>query len=148
MASLTPRVERLNDCTFRISGKLILYIDLKEPAKDWPKADILFITRGDTASFAESDMRKFAGPETVVAGPYQCVSRFRLNQIPLKPGDRKEILGVGVDVMNGGHEALRFLLRVEGKRIAHLGWCDDGDGPSVEADICLKPGALSPGENT
>lgn len=77
-------------------GKLKVYLDPVNVKDGLPTADIVLITRNHPDHCSVPDVMKLSRPQTIVAGPADVVCRFRLNQLPLEPGQTKSILGVKV----------------------------------------------------
>jgi L-ascorbate metabolism protein UlaG (beta-lactamase superfamily) len=77
-------------------GALKVYLDPVGMPADVPKADVVFMTHPCDDHFSVKDVEEISTPSTVVAGPRDCVSKFRLNQMPLRPDHPWEILGLKV----------------------------------------------------
>jgi L-ascorbate metabolism protein UlaG (beta-lactamase superfamily) len=77
-------------------GGLNVYFDPAGAPPDGPKADVVFMTHPCDDHFNEKDVEAISTPSTVVAGPRDCVAKFRLNQMPLRPGVAWDILGLPV----------------------------------------------------
>lgn len=95
--------EFLNRCRWLGGSSLLIqdlglnvYVDPVAVPAIGPKADVIFLTHPCGDHCSPADVEAISTPATVVAGPRDCVSKFRLNQMPLRPGVRWEILGMDV----------------------------------------------------
>jgi L-ascorbate metabolism protein UlaG (beta-lactamase superfamily) len=90
---------------------LTVYVDPVGVPADAPKADVVFLTHPCDDHCLEKDVDAVATPATVVAGPRDCVSKFRLNQMPMRPGEARDVLGMKVspvaayNTREGSHHA-------------------------------------------
>ena len=151
---ILKRVQWLGQAGFLIRDRLTIYMDPFEVSEGLPKADIIFLTHSHDSHCSEKDVRGLSTPQTVVAGPKDCVSKFRLNQMPLKPSQRTSILGISVRVVKAchykedsihpeGHGWLGFVLDLDGIKIYHpgdSGWTDDMASLNLEnLDVMFWP---------
>jgi L-ascorbate metabolism protein UlaG (beta-lactamase superfamily) len=79
-----------------IQDGLTVYVDPVGAPAGSPKADVIFFTHPCGDHLVEKDVEAVATPATVVVGPRDCVSKFRLNQMPVKPGVDLDVLGLKV----------------------------------------------------
>jgi L-ascorbate metabolism protein UlaG (beta-lactamase superfamily) len=90
------RVRWLGRSALLFQDGLTAYIDPAGAPAGSPKADVVLLTHPCDDHLVEEDVDSVATPATVVAGPRDCVSKFRLNQMPVKPGVDLDILGLKV----------------------------------------------------
>ena len=111
MDRLLSRFRWLGRSALRFQDGLTVYVDPSGVPHDSPKADVVFLTHPCDDHCKESDVEAISTPATVVAGPRDCVSKFRLNQMPLRPGSEADILGMRVrpiaayNTREGSHHA-------------------------------------------
>ena len=91
------RCRRLGGSSILIQHGGTAYIDPVDVPAGSPRADVVFLTHTCGGHCSEKDVEAISTPSTVVAGPRDCVSKFRLNQMPLHPGEPREILGMRVE---------------------------------------------------
>lgn len=151
MMELLDRIRWLGTAGFLIKDALTIYIDPVGLADGLPKADIVLLTHSHDSHCSKEDVEKIVTPQTIVVGPKDSVSRFRLNQLPMLPGETKRILGLEVravasynakedTVHPARHNWLGFLLETRGGSIYHTGdatWLPEMEG--VRADVLLFP---------
>jgi len=151
MKELLEKITWLGCAGFLIKDKLTIYIDPIGLADGLPKADIVFLTHSHDAHCSKADVEKISTPQTIVVGPKDCVSRFRLNQLPMLPGETKRILGLEATaiasynakedtVHPSRHNWLGFVLKTAGGNIYHTGdatWVPEME--TVRADVLLFP---------
>lgn len=92
-------------------GGLVVYIDPRGPAEGLPKADVVCLSAVDPRRVHEEGVRAVAAPTTIVAGLPQCVSRFRLNQLPLLHGQSRQALGLELFLLGDDGTTVSWRLR-------------------------------------
>ena len=92
-------------------GGLIVYIDPEGPCEGLPKADIVCLSAVDPRRVAEDGVRAVATATTIVAGLPPCVSRFRLNQLPLLHGQSRQALGLELFLQGDDGTTVNWRLR-------------------------------------
>jgi L-ascorbate metabolism protein UlaG (beta-lactamase superfamily) len=114
---------------------LTVYVDPVDVPRGLPKADVVFLTHPCGDHCSEKDVEAVATPATVVAGPRDCVAKFRLNQMPLRPGESRDILGLSVKPVAA------YNLRPESPHSRDRGWL----GYAIRFPTCsiYLPGASS-----
>lgn len=90
-------------------GGLTVYADPAAGEADWPRADLVLFTRRAPSAENLRAVSRLSTAQTIVVGLPSCVSRFRLNQLPVRPGETRRVLGVDLEV-SGSEEALYFSL--------------------------------------
>ena len=75
-------------------------------------------------------------PETIVVGLPPCVSQFRLNQLPIHPGQTRSVLGLDIRAEEGPFGSLRFEIRLAGGALRFPPDASDGarDGGALKED--------------
>lgn len=127
-----------------------IYIDPYSLPPGLPVATIVLLTHNHPDHCSVPDVDKISKPETIVVGPADCVCRFRLNQLPLHPGQTKSVLGIPVTgvwaytLQGTSHpktsQWLGFVLELEGLRIYHAGDTDRvPELAGLRADVALLP---------
>jgi L-ascorbate metabolism protein UlaG (beta-lactamase superfamily) len=127
MDRFLSRCRWLGRSSLLIQDGLTVYIDPVDVPPGSPKADVIFLTHPCGDHCMEKDVDAVATPATVVAGPRDCVSKFRLNQMPLRPGDVRDILRMAVkpvaayNTREGSHHAkgndwLGYFIQFPGSR--------------------------------
>ena len=108
----TPSGRRIGRSGLFVEGAwLNIYFDPCEAEERLPKADIICLTADDPGQVSARDVLLLAKPQTVVIGVAPCVSRFRLNQLPILPGQTRQVLGVAIRAERAGAGALKYVLR-------------------------------------
>lgn len=123
--SVDCRTRWLGHAGFLIQGRLTVYVDPWNVPEGLPKADLILFTSGRERHCSADDVGKLATPQTIVAGPRDCVSRFRMNQLPMAPGETKDILGLRVEAAPAA-DRLAYVLHLPDGKIRHCG--DPGPG--------------------
>ncbi|OGS01284.1 MAG: hypothetical protein A2V88_00035 [Elusimicrobia bacterium RBG_16_66_12] len=92
-------------------GGLVVYIDPRGHAEGLPKADVVCLSAVDPRRVPEEGVRAVAAPTTIVAGLPPCVSRFRLNQLPLLHGQSRQALGLELFLLGDDGTTVSWRLR-------------------------------------
>lgn len=92
-------------------GGLAVYIDPSGPGEGLPKADIVCLSAVDPRRVSEEGVRAVSMPTTIIAGLPPCVSRFRLNQLPLLHGQSRQALGLELFLLGDDGTAVSWRLR-------------------------------------
>lgn len=140
----------LGHAGFLIQDRLTVYVDPYQVGEGLPTADVVLLTHNHPEHCSVPDVMKISKPQTVVVGPADAVCRFRLNQLPLRGGQTKTVLGIevqGTPAYNAanpkhprGGPYLGFLFGMLGLKIFHPG--DTDNVPELEglrADVALLP---------
>ncbi len=110
-----PRRRAVGRSGVLIEGGLTIYIDPEGPVDGLPKADLVLLTPARADGACTAAVEALSTPSTIVCGPKDCVASFRLNQMPLRFGQPRSVLGVLVDLTEDGG----FLLTVDGAVLRH-----------------------------
>lgn len=135
---------------FLLQGSRTVYIDPCDVPEGLPKADIVFLTHDHPEHCSPKDVAKVSSLETVIAGPRNCVTRFRANQMPLSLGESRNVLGIRFSVIQAYNvEKTRhpreqagfgYVLEILGTTVYHAGDTDHiPEMARVKADVALLP---------
>ena len=91
-----------------------LYFDPAEAEEGLPKADIVCLSYSEPQQLPLRAVRRLSTPQTIVVGLTPCVAQFRLNQLPVCPGQSRGVLGLTVEVEKGEGGSLRYRVRYPG----------------------------------
>ena len=131
------KIEWLGHSGFRISGKIIIYIDPFH-IDSGKRADLILITHSHYDHCSLEDLKKIAGKGTVIIAPPDCLSQIRkIEGIEIKianPVERIEERGVVIETIPAynikkqfhprDNNWLGYIITIEGKRIYHAGDTD------------------------
>jgi L-ascorbate metabolism protein UlaG (beta-lactamase superfamily) len=135
---------------FLLEDRLKIYFDPYNMPDGLPAADIVFITHNHPEYCSIPDVTKVSKIQTIVVGPADCACRFRLNQLELKEGQTKPVLGLTATGIAAAPEGIGFLLDVRGVKIFHTAGIPEAPKlEGLEADIALLPmgaGLMDPRE--
>lgn len=154
-ATLLAGVEWLGHASVRIRDALTVYIDPWELKGDQPRADVVLITHGHYDHLSPSDVRKVAGPDTVVVAPADCGEKLREGMPDLKfvaaaagkPLEARGLPILPVAAYNIGKRfhpreagGLGYRVQFPGRSIYHAGDTDDTpELRGVRTDLLLIP---------
>lgn len=121
MSESEPRLEPLGNGRLLRAAGLAIYLDPEElgDAASLPRADIICFTTEDPKKLPFRSVKRLAGPQTVILGVPPCVAPFHMNQMPMLPGQTRQVLGVriGLEKEDGG--PLRVRLELPGLVLRH-----------------------------
>ena len=92
-------------------GGIVVYIDPCGACEGLPKADIVCLSAVNPRRVPEEGVRAVSTPITIVAGLPPCVSRFRLNQLPLLHGQSRQALGLELFLLGDDGTTVSWRLR-------------------------------------
>lgn len=144
------RLRWLGQSGFLIQDRRTIYIDPWRLPSGLPRADLILVTHAHQDHFSPADIAAVAGPETVLAGPRECVTHFKGNQLPLALGERRGVLGVGLRVVQAYNigkpfhdrekAGFGYVLELAGASLYHAGDTDlTPELAEVRADVALLP---------
>lgn len=90
---------------------LAVYLDPSGDGEGLPKADIVCLSAVDPRKVDDEGVRAVSTATTIVAGLPPCVSRFRLNQLPLLHGQSRQALGVELFLLGDDGTTVSWRLR-------------------------------------
>ena len=115
MAAVSAKPRRVGKSGFLIQDGLTVYVDPVDVPAGLPKADIVFLTGPGEGRYSPKDVEAVSTASTVVAGSKDCVARFRLNQLPVREGEVKNVLGLSVRIQAAGEPGcLSYVLHLPG----------------------------------
>ena len=153
----TEGIHWLGHDSFRIDGTVTVYIDPWQIADGASRADVVLVTHDHYDHLSLPDIRKLAGPGTVVVGPEPVTSQVRgLETVTVAAGDTVSVGGVGITAVaayntnkfrepgvtyhpqEAGH--LGYIVELDGRRIYHAGDTDAiPEMAAVVCDVALLP---------
>ena len=156
MAS-TEGIHWLGHDSFRVDGSVTLYIDPWKVGPGAPTADVILVTHDHYDHLSLPDIKKLAGPRTVVVGPAPVTAQLSgLETVTVAAGDAVSVGGVGVTAVpayntnkfrepgltyhpqEAGH--LGYIVELDGRRIYHAGDTDAiPEMAGVVCDVALLP---------
>lgn len=90
---------------------LRIYFDPDGDPEGLPPADLICLSDVDPRSINERAALALSSPSTIIAGLAPCVSRFRMNQLPILHGGSRPALGVELTVTGEDSGRVRWKLR-------------------------------------
>ncbi len=154
---MVENIHWLGHDSFRVEGTHTVYFDPWKLADDAPPADIILVTHDHHDHLSLDDIRKIAGPETVVVGPKVVTDQVSgCETVTVAPGDRVEVKSATVTAMPAYNvnkfrepgvpyhpkEAgyVGFILDMDGRTIYHAGDTDEiPEMRGLEVDVALLP---------
>jgi L-ascorbate metabolism protein UlaG (beta-lactamase superfamily) len=145
-----------HDC-FRVEGTHTVYFDPWKLAPDAPPADIVLVTHDHHDHFDMDDIRKIAGPGTVIVGPKVVTDQVSgFETLTVAPGDTVEVKsakvtavpaynltkfrspGVPYHPKEAGY--VGYILDMDGRTIYHAGDTDEiPEMRGIEVNVALLP---------
>ncbi len=111
-SELSTKGERIGSSGYLLrQAGLNLYLDPGGVEENLPKAHIVCLSAADPKGVRMRDVVRLSTPETIVVGLPSCVSRFRLNQLPIRPGESRDVLALRIEAAEGRDGSLRFVIR-------------------------------------
>lgn len=98
---------------------LVVYLDPNGACEGLPKADIVCLGAVDPRRVPEEGVRSVSTPTTIIAGLPPCVSRFRLNQLPLLHGQSRQALNLELFLLGDDGTTIRWRLRWPDLDVVH-----------------------------
>jgi len=154
---MVENIHWLGHDSFRIEGTHTVYLDPWKLADDAPPADIVLVTHDHHDHFDMGDIRKIAGPDTVIVGPKAVTDRVSGHEtLTVAPGDTVEVKTAKVTATPAYNltkfrspgepyhpkEAgyVGFILDMDGRTIYHAGDTDEiPEMRGLEVDVALLP---------
>jgi L-ascorbate metabolism protein UlaG (beta-lactamase superfamily) len=154
---MVENIHWLGHDSFRIEGTDTVYFDPWKLADDAPPADIVLVTHDHYDHFSMDDIRKIAGPRTVVVGPRAVTGQVSgIETVTVAPGDTVEVRsakvtavaaynvnkfrepGVPYHPKEAGY--VGYILDMDGRTIYHAGDTDEiPEMRGIEVDVALLP---------
>lgn len=147
---LLDRLRWLGQSGFLLQDRRTVYIDPWNIPEGLPKADLVLITHAHYDHYSPADIERVSTPETVLAGPRECVTHHKGNQLPLQLGETRDILGVRVQVVQAynlkkpyhhrDRAGFGYVVETMGASIYHAGDTDlTPELSAVRCDVALLP---------
>lgn len=143
----------LGHAGFRIVGEgKTIYIDPYK-IKGGPTADIILVTHNHFDHFSVDDIKKVSGSSTVIVGPKECETKFRMLNMEhkiVKPGTSLDLSGVKIEAVPSYNVSKSFHPKLDGKvgyvvtlsgvKIYHAGDTDRiPEMTNIKPDVSLLP---------
>ena len=150
VTTMIKDIHWLGHDTFRITGEKVIFTDpFKIKRKD--TADIILITHEHYDHCSPEDVKKIQGPDTVIVTVSDCAKKLSGNIKIVKPGDKINIDGIGIEAVPSYNTNKQFhtkdrgwvgyIFSVGGQRIYIAG--DTDRIPEMKAfkniDVALLP---------
>jgi len=142
------KIKWLGHASFKLDNEITIYIDPFHIEKE-DTADLILITHEHYDHYSPEDIEKVSGKETIIIAPESCDPSIARDFRKVKPGDRIEIKGVVIDVVNAYNikkefhpkgKGVGYLINIEGVQIYHSGDTDViPEMKDIRADIALLP---------
>jgi L-ascorbate metabolism protein UlaG (beta-lactamase superfamily) len=154
---MVENIHWLGHDSFRVEGTHTVYFDPWQLAPDAPPADIVLVTHDHHDHFDMGDIRKIAGPGTVIVGPKVVTDQVGgFETLTVAPGDTVEVKsakvtavpaynltkfrspGVPYHPKEAGY--VGYILDMDGRTIYHAGDTDEiPEMRGIEVDVALLP---------
>jgi L-ascorbate metabolism protein UlaG (beta-lactamase superfamily) len=142
-------IEWLGHASFRILNSAVIYIDPFK-IKSTEKADIILITHEHFDHCSPDDVKRIAGPKTVVLAPADCKSKLVGDVREIEPGDSVKLGDVVVEAVpaynldKNFHPRARkwvgYVVEIGGQRIYHAGDSDSiPEMQDIKVDVAMLP---------
>lgn len=154
---MLENIHWLGHDSFRIDGDVTVYLDPWKLKPGQPQADLVLVTHDHYDHLSLDDIRRLAGPDTVVVGPASVTARVEgLETVTVAPGESIEVKGVPVETVAAYNldkfrapgepfhprEAgyVGYIVTVDGVRYYHAGDTDAvPEMRTVRTDVALLP---------
>ncbi|NLG49684.1 MAG: MBL fold metallo-hydrolase [Chloroflexi bacterium] len=139
----------LGHASFRIDNAQVIYIDPWK-LKTFKPADLILVTHAHHDHFSPDDIKKIAGPETVIVCPFDCAGQVPGQVRSIAPGQAIQVGDVRVEAVPSyntnkpnhpkEHGNVGYVVEVGGQRIYHAGDTDViPEMADVRCDVALLP---------
>ncbi len=146
---MIENIHWLGHDTFRITNGKVIYTDPFRIRKN-DAADIILVTHDHSDHCSPEDIEKIRAEKTVIVAPVDSAARLTGDVRAVRPGDRLEVMGVGIEVVPAYNIDKKFhthdrgwagyIFTVQGKRIYLAGDTDRiPEMKEIRADIALLP---------
>ncbi len=143
------KIKWLGHAGFKINKDKVIYIDPYH-IDGIEEADLILITHEHYDHCSPDDVKKIIKEDTIIIGPKDAVDKLSGNTIAIKPGDRKEVDDIIIDVVPAYNIGKKFhpkekggvgyVLTINDKKIYHAG--DTDLIPEMEklaVDVAILP---------
>lgn len=147
---MVENIHWLGHDSFRIDGKMTIYIDPWNLSAGALKADLILITHDHHDHCSPDDVAKISKEDTVIVTTAAAARQLKGDVRVVKPGDSLTVGDTSIEVVpayninkhfhpqSAGH--VGFIFTVGGKRIYHAGDTDVmPEMDNIQADIALLP---------
>lgn len=146
---MLENIHWLGHASFRIENAQVIYIDPWK-LKSFRPADLILVTHAHHDHFSPEDIRKIAGPQTVIVCPFDCVGKVPGQVRAIAVGQAVQVGDVRVEAVPSyntnkpnhpkEHGNVGYVVEVGGQRIYHAGDTDViPEMADVRCDVALLP---------
>lgn len=146
---MLENIHWLGHASFRIDNAQVIYIDPWK-LKTFKPADLILVTHAHHDHFSPDDIKKIAGPETVIVCPFDCAGQVPGQVRSIAPGQAIQVGDVRVEAVPSyntnkpnhpkEHGNVGYVVEVGGQRIYHAGDTDViPEMADVRCDVALLP---------
>ncbi len=145
------KIEWLGHASFKISDKLVIYIDPYVLPAEPEKADLIFVTHEHYDHCAVDNIKKLVKEDTQVVITEDCIAKLSgLKTFPVVPGKSYEIKGIKFETVPAynlnkafhtkASNWVGYIIEIDGVRIYHAGDTDFiPEMKELKVDIALMP---------
>ena len=146
------KIEWLGHASFKISNKLVIYIDPFVIPEESEKADLILVTHEHYDHCAVENIKKLAKEDTIVIATEDCIAKLAgLNVKGVVPNQKFEVKGITIETIPAyniektfhtrASNWVGYVITIDGVRIYHAG--DTDFIPEMkelkDIDIALMP---------
>ncbi|RLI96571.1 MAG: MBL fold metallo-hydrolase [Candidatus Aenigmatarchaeota archaeon] len=145
------KIEWLGHASFKISDKLVIYIDPYVLPAEPEKADLIFVTHEHYDHCAVDNIKKLVKEDTQVVITEDCIAKLSgLKTFPVVPGKSYEIKGIKFETVPAynlnkafhtkASNWVGYIIEIDGVRIYHAGDTDFiPEMKELKVDVALMP---------
>jgi L-ascorbate metabolism protein UlaG (beta-lactamase superfamily) len=153
---LLERLHWLGHAAFRLDGPPMVYFDPFRLKGGLPRADIILISHEHSDHCSPDDIRRIAGPETVIVASPPAAKKLGGSARVLSPGERTSVGGVDIEAVPAynvrrfrspgvpfhprASKHVGFIVTVGGERVYFAGDTDHiPEMAGIDCDVALLP---------
>lgn len=146
---MLENIHWLGHASFRIENALTIYMDPWK-LKSFQPADLILVTHAHHDHFSPEDIRKIAGPQTVIVCPFDCAGKVPGQVRAIAAGQSMQVGDVRIEAVPSyntnkpnhpkEHGNVGYVVEVSGQRIYHAGDTDAiPEMADIRCDVALLP---------
>jgi L-ascorbate metabolism protein UlaG (beta-lactamase superfamily) len=112
---MTEKLHWLGHDTFRIDGKVVVYVDPYQLPDGLPKADVILITHDHFDHLSPADVAKIHKAGTVVVAPKEVAGKLPVTVEVIAAGETKTVAGITVKAVPAYNTNKTFHPQKDGK---------------------------------